>query len=183
MLGSCLTVRLTFPSWLRTERAALGYEATVPRLEGLLRTCHPSNRRAVVVRISSARDCEGLTLFDEIVDIIRDHGPGGREPEDGVLLELAQVGRRTQALPVRVARQQQMSTPRCGRRREQLQFRRRQWQADRRCLAPARQLEMLGFFPRCIALRDLSGSPGRKPVERDAGGPALSRHDGRAEVP
>jgi hypothetical protein len=27
-------------------------------------------------------------LFDEIVDIIRDHGPDGEESEDGVLLEL-----------------------------------------------------------------------------------------------
>jgi hypothetical protein len=30
----------------------------------------------------------GPTLFDEIVEIIREHGPGGRESEDGVVLEL-----------------------------------------------------------------------------------------------
>jgi hypothetical protein len=38
--------------------------------------------------ISSARRCEGPTLFDEIVEVVRDHGPGGGESEDGVLLEL-----------------------------------------------------------------------------------------------
>ena len=76
--------------WLNSEssRAALGYEETARRLEGLLVTCHPSNRSKIEARISSARRSEGPTLFDEIVDIIRTHGPGGDEFEDGVLLEL-----------------------------------------------------------------------------------------------
>lgn len=30
----------------------------------------------------------GPTLFDEIVDIIREHGPDGRESEDSIVLEL-----------------------------------------------------------------------------------------------
>ena len=76
--------------WLNSEssRAALGYEETARRLEGLLATCHPSNRSKIEARIGSARRSEGPTLFDEIVDIIRTHGPGGDEFEDGVLLEL-----------------------------------------------------------------------------------------------
>jgi hypothetical protein len=76
--------------WLNSEssRAALGYEATTRRLERLLLTCHPSNRFNIEARISSARRSEGPTLFDEIVEIIRGHGPGGDESEDGVLLEL-----------------------------------------------------------------------------------------------
>ena len=76
--------------WLNSEssRAALGYEETARRLEGLLVTCHPSNRSKIEARISRARRSEGPTLFDEIVDIIRTHGPGGDEFEDGVLLEL-----------------------------------------------------------------------------------------------
>jgi len=76
--------------WLNSEssRAALGYDETARWLDGLLLTCHPSQRSNVQARISSARRGEGLTLFDEIVDIIRVHGPGGRESEDGVLLEL-----------------------------------------------------------------------------------------------
>jgi hypothetical protein len=67
----------------------------------------------------------------------------------------------------------QMSTPRCARRREQLQFRHPQRQADRHCLAPARQSGMPGFFSRRRVLCDLSRSHRRNPVERDAGGPAL----------
>jgi hypothetical protein len=76
--------------WLDSEssRAALGYEATIRRLEQLLLTCHPSNRLAIEAWISSARRGEGPTLFDEIVEIIRDHGPGGSESEGGVVLEL-----------------------------------------------------------------------------------------------
>jgi hypothetical protein len=38
--------------------------------------------------IASAHRGEGPTLFDGIVDIIRDHGPGGAEAEDGIVLEL-----------------------------------------------------------------------------------------------
>jgi RNAse (barnase) inhibitor barstar len=76
--------------WLNSEssRSALGYEATIQRLERLLLTCHPSNRPNIQARIANARRGEGETLFDEIVDIIGIHGPGGSESEDGVLLEL-----------------------------------------------------------------------------------------------
>lgn len=77
--------------WLNSEssRAALGYEETTRRLQRLLLSCHPSNRSNIEARISSAQRGEGPTLFDEIVEVIRDHGPGGNEPEDGVFLELA----------------------------------------------------------------------------------------------
>jgi hypothetical protein len=76
--------------WLNSEspRAALSYETTTPWLERPLLTCHPSNRSKIEARISSARRSEDPTLFDKIVEIIRDHGPGGNESEDGVLLEL-----------------------------------------------------------------------------------------------
>jgi hypothetical protein len=76
--------------WLDSEssRIALGYEATIRRLEGLLLTCHPSNRSHFEARIIRARRGEGSNLFDEIVEIIRYHGPDGPEPEDGVHLDL-----------------------------------------------------------------------------------------------
>jgi hypothetical protein len=69
--------------WRNSEqsRAALGYDATIRRLEQLLRGGHPSHRPAVRARIGRARRGEGPTLFDEIVEIIRDHG-------DDVVLEL-----------------------------------------------------------------------------------------------
>ena len=76
--------------WLHSElsRAALGYEATISRLERIVLTCHPSNRADVQARITNARQGVGPTLFDEIVDIIRHHGAGGEESEDGIVLEL-----------------------------------------------------------------------------------------------
>lgn len=77
--------------WLNSElsRAALGYEATARRLEGLLLTCHPSNRSSIEARLRRARRSEGPTLFDEIFEIIRAHGPRGQESDDRVHLELA----------------------------------------------------------------------------------------------
>ena len=76
--------------WLNSDvsRATLGHQATARRLERLLVTCHPSNRPLIEAEIFHARRGEGPTLFDEIVNIIRDHGPGGPESEDGIVLEL-----------------------------------------------------------------------------------------------
>ena len=70
------------------SRAALGYEATLRRLEQILVTCHPSNRSNIKDRIRSAQQGEGPTLLDEIIEIIRDHGAGGEESGDGIVLEL-----------------------------------------------------------------------------------------------
>lgn len=56
------------------SRAALGYPATVHRLSGL---AHPDQDR-----LRAAERGEGPTLFDELVEIIRDHAA------DGVRLEL-----------------------------------------------------------------------------------------------
>jgi RNAse (barnase) inhibitor barstar len=57
------------------SRAALGYPATVRRLDGL---AHPDPER-----LRAAQRGEGPTLFDEIVAIIHAHAA------DGVVLELA----------------------------------------------------------------------------------------------
>jgi hypothetical protein len=76
--------------WVRADRSrsALGYAATTERLERILTTCHPSNRPRVQERLELARREVGPTLFDEIVEIIRIHGPGGDESEDNVVLVL-----------------------------------------------------------------------------------------------
>jgi hypothetical protein len=69
-------------------RKALGYAETTRWLEETLERCHPTNRESVAARIELARRNDGETLFDVIVEIIRVHGPGGREPEGSVVLEL-----------------------------------------------------------------------------------------------
>jgi hypothetical protein len=76
--------------WRNSEssRKALGHEAAARWLEQSLSTSHPSNRPRVRDRIDSARRGEGPTLFDEIVEIIRDHGAGGEQSADGIVLEL-----------------------------------------------------------------------------------------------
>ncbi|WP_410662315.1 barstar family protein [Amycolatopsis sp. lyj-84] len=77
--------------WVNSEssRSALGHAETARQLERLVLTCHPSNRPGIEARIDNARRGEGPTLFDEIVDIVREHGPSGDEAEDGVVLELS----------------------------------------------------------------------------------------------
>jgi hypothetical protein len=70
------------------SRQALGWSATRRWLAESMRRCHPSNRPDVVERLREADQQRGETLFDMIVTIIRDHGEGGSESEDGVVLEL-----------------------------------------------------------------------------------------------
>lgn len=67
----------------------LGYEETARVLERRLASCHFSNRPQVEQELASARNREGTTVFDWLLEIIREHGPGGREAEDLVMLELA----------------------------------------------------------------------------------------------
>jgi RNAse (barnase) inhibitor barstar len=66
----------------------LGYNETVRQLEARLQRCHPSGRQAVAAELAAARAGRGPTVFDWLVQIVREHGPEGPEPEDGVLLVL-----------------------------------------------------------------------------------------------
>lgn len=77
--------------WKNSEisRGRLGYDETVRFIERKLTTCHPSNAEHVNDDLIRARNGEGETLFDIICAILQDHGPGGEESEDGVVLELA----------------------------------------------------------------------------------------------
>ena len=72
----------------RMSRAALGYGETVTQLERRLSTCHPANRERVAGELDTAKRGEGPTVFDWLVEIIRDHGPGGEQSDDRVTLEL-----------------------------------------------------------------------------------------------
>jgi RNAse (barnase) inhibitor barstar len=76
--------------WLHSQRSRemLGHQATVRWLESVLLRCHPSHREGVQENLERARRGEGSTLFDWIVEIVREHGPGGDEAEDEVHLQL-----------------------------------------------------------------------------------------------
>jgi RNAse (barnase) inhibitor barstar len=71
------------------SKERLGFVETVKFIERKLRRCHLSNVPAVRADLAAAQRGEGPTLFELIVDIIRVHGPEGREAEDNVDLLLA----------------------------------------------------------------------------------------------
>jgi RNAse (barnase) inhibitor barstar len=70
------------------SRKRLGYGETVRQLQGRLNQCHPSSRPAVLAELQKALQNEGPTVFDWLIEIIRLHGAGGSESEDGVELVL-----------------------------------------------------------------------------------------------
>lgn len=76
--------------WLHSadSRVSLGYDATIAYLEQLLQRCHPDNAAIVEVELEAARRREGQTIFDLVLEVIRCHGAGGDEAEDGVELAL-----------------------------------------------------------------------------------------------
>jgi RNAse (barnase) inhibitor barstar len=76
--------------WRQSDlsRKRLGHVETVRQLQAWLRRCHPTNRTSVAVELEHAKNGAGPTVFDWLVEIIREHGAGGQEAEDGVELLL-----------------------------------------------------------------------------------------------
>ncbi len=70
------------------SREKLSYDETIRQLEASLRRCHPSSRRMLERQLTDARRHMGPTTCDLLVTIIREHGVGGREADDGVELVL-----------------------------------------------------------------------------------------------
>lgn len=70
------------------SQGRLGYPETVRQLSLKLARCHPDNVTYVIEDLSSAQRGEGTTVFDWLLEIIREHGLGGTEHEDGVDLVL-----------------------------------------------------------------------------------------------
>ncbi len=70
------------------SRQNLGYEETARQLRQGLEKCHAADRDGVAASLRDAENHTGPTVFDWLVEIIQDHGPGGDESEDGVELEL-----------------------------------------------------------------------------------------------
>ncbi len=71
------------------SRQRLGYPETVKQLQIRLTRCHPSNRASVAADLEAAQSGAGSTVYEWLLEIIRDHGQGGEQAEDGVTLELA----------------------------------------------------------------------------------------------
>jgi len=76
--------------WLASEasRRQLGFEATVQRLTDRLLAGPVSLRRERRQVLEDFTRGKGLTVFDQIVAIIRDHGRRGEQGGDGVELLL-----------------------------------------------------------------------------------------------
>jgi RNAse (barnase) inhibitor barstar len=60
----------------------LGYEETVRQLTKRLERGHPNNLLFIQKQIDEAMQQIGPTVFDWVVEIIRNHCPGGSEEED-----------------------------------------------------------------------------------------------------
>ena len=77
--------------WINFQRSreVLGYPETIRWLESKIQHCHPDNIHIVKREIKAARCGEGPTVAQIITDILRIHGPGGAEEDDGIELELA----------------------------------------------------------------------------------------------
>lgn len=70
------------------SRERLGHAETARCLECAAQASRDVAHRQVLEDLArSARRGEGTTVFDWIVQILRNHGEGGAEPEDGIELE------------------------------------------------------------------------------------------------
>jgi hypothetical protein len=70
------------------SRRVLGHEETARWCRQGLTRVHPSNLLEWEHRLKLAEAGDGEMLFDMLVEIVRGHGPGGAEAEDGVDLRL-----------------------------------------------------------------------------------------------
>ena len=70
------------------SKLRLGFVETIRQLEARLKHCHPANRSFVQQDLKLARSGHGATVFDWLIEIIRDHGVGGKESDDQVELIL-----------------------------------------------------------------------------------------------
>lgn len=63
--------------WKNSElsKQRLGYGQMAKKLSALCETSHPSNGSDLAKRLQRARNCDGPTMFDWLVDIIRENEP------------------------------------------------------------------------------------------------------------
>jgi len=73
------------------SRQRLGHPETAYQLQRTLATCDSHNRASVQRDIAQALSKKGSTVYDWLLEIIREHGPGGYEAADGIELQLEQA--------------------------------------------------------------------------------------------
>jgi RNAse (barnase) inhibitor barstar len=71
------------------SRQSLSYAETIRQLQMRLRTCNVDFRPIVLEQLAAAQKSQGPTVFDWLVEIIRQHGDGGEEATDGIELQVA----------------------------------------------------------------------------------------------
>lgn len=61
--------------WNGSEKSKLdlGYSETARQLALRLKKCHPTNRESVREKLEAAKRNEGATVFEWVVEIIKDH--------------------------------------------------------------------------------------------------------------
>ena len=76
--------------WRNSElsRERLGYTETVRQLERRLQQCHSSNLERISRELANAKLGIGPTVFDWLVESIREQCAGGEEQQDGAELVL-----------------------------------------------------------------------------------------------
>lgn len=70
------------------SKQRLDHTETARQLRIRLVHCHPTHIESVQAKLALALQGEGPTVFDWLIEIIRDHSADGAEPEDGVELRL-----------------------------------------------------------------------------------------------
>lgn len=67
--------------WIHADKSRndLGYPATELYLQKILEKCHPSNRNRISEKIAACKNHQGPTLFDQIIEIIKDTDDSGHD--------------------------------------------------------------------------------------------------------
>lgn len=60
----------------QASRVHLSYPETARQLEIRLSRCHPTNRPAVSAELAAAREEQGSTVFDWLIEIFEERAPG-----------------------------------------------------------------------------------------------------------
>jgi len=76
--------------WINSQQSKtkLDYPETVRQLKSRLEQCHPESRAYVQQELELAQSGKGPTIFDVLVEIIKDHGKGGGQANSNVTLIL-----------------------------------------------------------------------------------------------